>query len=420
MDLRKHLRDNPKITLDIVGSVKVLHVNNATLKLFGATTEKQFLSHIDTTFGPDAMEVFIEELCAIWEGKSTFRSEAVFLTFDGREITCIISFSIPETLEKFASVPVTILDISEQKALENELRASKLQFELFMDNLPYAVVIKDESKKVIYANKNVQKYMNKDIIGHTSTENLGNAIGPKIDALIKKATKDGKAEEIMQGKLYDKNYIAHVLAFRIPQNNGKIYTGLIYVDITDRKQAENRQQSLGRIIDESLNEIYIFDQKSLKFLYANKGAKKNIGYTFEELMELTPMDIDPQMTAENFSNIATQLERDDTKSVSFSTVIQRKNGTIYPIEIYLQSNVYENQNTYVAIIIDTTEREANRRELLDKEEIMIAQSRHAAMGEMIGMIAHQWRQPISVIAMGANNLLVDIDEADRVPLKDHR
>ncbi|MCD4668430.1 MAG: hybrid sensor histidine kinase/response regulator [Sulfurimonas sp.] len=45
----------------------------------------------------------------------------------------------------------------------------------------------------------------------------------------------------------------------------------------------------------------------------------------------------------------------------------------------------------------------------DKEEIMIAQSRHAAMGEMIGMIAHQWRQPISVIAMGANNLLVDIE-----------
>lgn len=48
-------------------------------------------------------------------------------------------------------------------------------------------------------------------------------------------------------------------------------------------------------------------------------------------------------------------------------------------------------------------------ELADKEEIMIAQSRHAAMGEMISMIAHQWRQPLSVIAMGANNMLVDIE-----------
>jgi len=31
------------------------------------------------------------------------------------------------------------------------------------------------------------------------------------------------------------------------------------------------------------------------------------------------------------------------------------------------------------------------------------------MGEMISMIAHQWRQPISVIAMDANNILADIE-----------
>jgi len=45
----------------------------------------------------------------------------------------------------------------------------------------------------------------------------------------------------------------------------------------------------------------------------------------------------------------------------------------------------------------------------EKDELLIIQSRHAAMGEMIGMIAHQWRQPISVISMAANNLLVDVE-----------
>ena len=45
----------------------------------------------------------------------------------------------------------------------------------------------------------------------------------------------------------------------------------------------------------------------------------------------------------------------------------------------------------------------------EKDELMIAQSRHAAMGEMISMIAHQWRQPIAVISMAVNNILIDIE-----------
>lgn len=43
-----------------------------------------------------------------------------------------------------------------------------------------------------------------------------------------------------------------------------------------------------------------------------------------------------------------------------------------------------------------------------KDEIMIMQSRMAIMGEMIGMIAHQWRQPITVIGMVTNNAMLDI------------
>ena len=48
-------------------------------------------------------------------------------------------------------------------------------------------------------------------------------------------------------------------------------------------------------------------------------------------------------------------------------------------------------------------------ELLQKEELLIIQSKHAAMGEMIGMIAHQWRQPLSVISMNANNIQLSIE-----------
>jgi len=66
-------------------------------------------------------------------------------------------------------------------------------------------------------------------------------------------------------------------------------------------------------------------------------------------------------------------------------------------------------------------RKSIQEELIYKDEMMLAQSRHAAMGEMISMIAHQWRQPISAISMGANNILVDIelDMVDNERLKEN-
>lgn len=48
-------------------------------------------------------------------------------------------------------------------------------------------------------------------------------------------------------------------------------------------------------------------------------------------------------------------------------------------------------------------------ELKKADELMIAQSRTAAMGEMLSMIAHQWRQPLSIISMNVNNTLLDLE-----------
>ncbi len=67
--------------------------------------------------------------------------------------------------------------------------------------------------------------------------------------------------------------------------------------------------------------------------------------------------------------------------------------------VHEQAGQLEALNRSLQIRIDEAVAEIRR-----KDQVMISQSRQAAMGEMIGNIAHQWRQPLNALAMVLGNI----------------
>jgi len=61
---------------------------------------------------------------------------------------------------------------------------------------------------------------------------------------------------------------------------------------------------------------------------------------------------------------------------------------------------------------EINERRSVQDELREKELLMIQQSRLAAMGEMIGNIAHQWRQPLNMLGLLAQDLAMTYKKGD--------
>jgi PAS domain S-box-containing protein len=60
--------------------------------------------------------------------------------------------------------------------------------------------------------------------------------------------------------------------------------------------------------------------------------------------------------------------------------------------------------TYHELEVETTGRITTMEELREKDKMLIQQSRMAAMGEMLGNIAHQWRQPLNLLGLKVQQL----------------
>ncbi len=125
-----------------------------------------------------------------------------------------------------------------------------------------------------------------------------------------------------------------------------------------------------------------------------------------------------------FSNFIDVSQREELQKF-FDTLIHSKPDSITPytnevitingekrLIYWTNTPLYDENNTINGLIstgIDITGENALKMKLDEQEEMMIAQSRQAAMGDMIAMIAHQWRQPLSVISMEVNNLEADLE-----------
>jgi PAS domain S-box-containing protein len=122
-----------------------------------------------------------------------------------------------------------------------------------------------------------------------------------------------------------------------------------------RNRSEKTVDRFSRVLERSLNEIYIFDSETLHFVDINQGARQNLGYSAAEMHEMTPLDIKPHFNEETFAELLEPLRSGERKEVKFNALHRRKDGTKYPVEINLEL-IDEHPPVFVAIAQDINER----------------------------------------------------------------
>ncbi len=143
-DFRAYLREHPAFVKQAIGLVRIVDVNDATLRMFGARDKPEFFAALGNVFVDASTDCFAEELAAIAQGDRIFESEAAMQTLKGerRDVLCTVAF--PPSDPEMRHVLVALTDITERRAWEQALRASEERFRHMAEALRDGDRLKDE------------------------------------------------------------------------------------------------------------------------------------------------------------------------------------------------------------------------------------------------------------------------------------
>ena len=166
-----------------------------------------------------------------------------------------------------------------------------------------------------------------------------------------------------------------------------------------------------KILKYSFEEIYVFDAITYKFIEVSKGALQNLGYSLEELTQLTSVDVKKGLTIEAFEAILEPLIAGTKDIAKFSTINVRKDGSEYDVDVRLQYVPGDNP-VFIAMLTDVTERnlyEKELRALAFRDPGTNLYNRRYFLEHMEGTINHVNRMHSSI-----GLILIDMDDFSKV------
>ncbi|HLP40726.1 MAG TPA: PAS domain S-box protein, partial [Fibrobacteria bacterium] len=147
------------------------------------------------------------------------------------------------------------------------------------------------------------------------------------------------------------------------------------IDITDRKRAEELlRESEARFrtfVDHAADAFFLLDYDSEgRILDVNRQACEGLGYSREELIGKTALEIDTWLTPDDLNRIGERVKSGEV--FAFETHFCRKDKTDFPVEVHIRPFLHGGRRLGVSLARDITERKQAEKALNESHDLLRA------------------------------------------------
>lgn len=341
----------------------IIGANSQMVKFTGRSLNELIGLHISTLFDQEELGLHPLQFDQVNEGK-TVVNQRNLLRPDGTKLQVEMhSKKMPD-----GTYQSIYRDITERLKAEHELWEAKSILQAAMDNSPVGIVIADAPDgKVRYVNNagiNIHGGDRKSLIDNVAIDqyvanwqvlDFEGRPFDKYELPMTRAILYGETcsrEFVIRRAEQDRIVIAN--AAPVKDEQGRVTAGVaVFMDITDRVRAEETLRLFQFAIEHSGESAFWMDSNA-KFIYVNNAACERLGYTRQELLELSVKDVDPKFPADIWPIYWQDLR--EKKTLRFESFQKTKNGIVFAVEITANYVCFEGREYNCSFVREIGER----------------------------------------------------------------
>jgi len=297
---------------------------------------------------------------------------------DGTMIDVLLSSTPIDPSDRSHGITFVALDITDRKRAEEALRESEERNRTYIDNSPEGIFIVDAAGRYRDVNPkgcSMLGYSREELLRLSIADLIrSDSVAGGLSASFLDLRKTGSvATEAVLLKKDGGVLPVFLNAVKLP---GDRFLGFC-TDMAAWKRAEAalaESEERYRVLFESANDAIFLheilpDGRPGKYIMVNDVACRRLGYSREDLLKMTPLDLRSPNSPSKISEIMVNVERDG--HTTFEAIQQRKDGTMFPVEISTTRFTIAGRAVAISIARDITDRKhvesalANARKKLD-------------------------------------------------------